>query len=101
MSRGKKALICSVVVAILSFLLMKGMYIIDPIGSDTGMLTAFVFIFINVPIWIMSGMVFLYGVFVMVKDKKTGYEPNETLDEIVEEDISDREEIEVNEEKEK
>jgi membrane glycosyltransferase len=88
-SRGMKAIVGSVTVAILSFILMKVMYVIDPVTSDTGLLTALVFIFVNVPLWIMSGLVAIYGVFVMMKEKKkvssSNHEEITQLEEINEE----------------
>lgn len=70
MQKGRNWLIASITIALLSFILMKTMYVIDPMSRETGMLTALVFIFINFPAWLVSGVMFLYGIFLTVREKR-------------------------------
>lgn len=79
MNISKLALFSSIGLAVFSFALMKVMYIIDPLSYDGGYVTTFVFIFINVPLWIISTIVFLYAIYLFLrgKNKRLNYEEQE------------------------
>lgn len=46
------------------------MYIIDPVGEDTGYLTMLVFCFVVVPMWLWSFVTFVVPILFIIRDKR-------------------------------
>jgi hypothetical protein len=70
MVEKSKGLGTGIGLALLSYALMKFMYMVDPLGEESGFLTAFVFIFVNFPMWLLSAIMTLYGLFLWGKESR-------------------------------